>query len=287
MSRSGGVSLRAVAASAGLAGLLILVAVTTVSVPGGESAGRDWLIDRGELAAVMRQVLFVAYLAILAHAFYLWLMWRGASRRSASRSRRLAPVGVTLFLILLLVVVVFLVLQWDELVTPGEDGTSPTVTTVPDFEGGGVPLPDGAPASTSPAPDWPILLVGLGILAIGVVVAVARRRPVSDGPGLRAASAPAAVASSARRQAPPPSEPRERIFGAYQGVEDAAGRIGLHRRPSETVFAHLRRLASFRPEASAQLASLYNRARFSRHVMADEDASRAERAGEEIRRGLQ
>lgn len=287
MTRSGGVALRAVAAAVGVTGLLIVVALIAGSVPDSAPAGRDWQIDRAGMAAVMQQVLFVVYLAILAHAFHLWLTRRDRSERSSHRLPGAPPLAVLLVLLLLLALAVLGLFVVEEEIVPGEEGARPTFTTFsPEFEGGGAPLPGGVPDSTSPRPDWPVLLAGLAVAGIVAAAVVARGRPVSDGSEFRIPSPPEAVTGTSQAQAPPSADPRERVFAAYQTVQDAAGHTGHHRHHSETVSAHLRRLAPSRTESAGRLAALYNQARFSSHVIGVEDATGAERAGDEIRRRL-
>lgn len=286
MPTSGGTTLRTVAVTVGVTSLLVVVALTAGSITDGPAGGRTWQIDRAATAAVVRQVLFVAYLAVLAHAFYLWLTQGSRRGRSASRRPGAPALGLLLFLLLLLFLAVFRLVTLENEAGP-EEGARPTLTTVPspDFEGGGAPLPGGVPEST-PAPDWPVLAAGLALVGVVVAVAVARRRPAPGGSELRTPSSPEAVTGPHPLQPPPPTDPRERVFAAYRTVEDAAGRTGRHRHPSETVSAHLSRLTSPAPAAADPLASLYNRARFSSHLIAAEDAIRAEQAGAEIRRRL-
>lgn len=287
MPTSGGATLRTVAVTIGVTSLLVVVALTAGSMTEGPAGGRAWQIDRAATSAVVRQILFVAYLAVLAHAFYLWLTQGSRRGRSASRRPGAPALGILLFLLLLLFLAVFRLVTLENGAGP-EEGARPTLTTVPspDFEGGGAPLPGGVPGST-PAPDWPVLAAGLALVGIAVAVVVARRRPAPGGSELRTPSPPEAVTGPHPVQPPPPIDPRERVFAAYRTVEDAAGRTGGRRRhPSETVSAHLSRLTSPGPAAADPLASLYNRARFSSHPIGAVDASRAEQAGAEIRRRL-
>lgn len=285
MPTRGGATLRTVAVTVGVAGLLVVVALTAGSISDGPAGGRDWQIDRAATAAVMRQVLFVAYLAVLAHAFYLWLTQGNRSGRSPSRRPGAPALGLLLFLLLLFFLAMLRLLTPEEEVGAGGARPTLTVPSSPDFEGGGAPLPGGVPGST-PVPEWPALLVGLALVGLVVAVTVARRRPVPDGSELRTPSPPEALTGPRQVEPPPPTDARERVFASYRRVEDAAGRTGRHRHPSETVAAHLSRLTSPEPEAADSLTSLYNRARFSSHVIATEDATRAEQAGAEIRRRL-
>lgn len=281
MTGSGGVTLRAVVAAAGVAALLIVVALSAGSVIGESDAGRLVPGDREQLADVMRQVLTVAYVALLANALYLWLSRDRPGRRRTLRRRRMTPLG---FLSALLTAVVFVALAWVvwEGLPPAAEPPPVTGATIPRVEIPEAPVArrGGDPPAPS-APLWGLVAVGGAALALALLAGTRRARPE---PTASRADPPGEGAAAPSRAEVPSRDPRGRVFAAYRAVEATADERGVARGTGETVTGHLRRLGV---PAAARLGSLYNRARYSRHVVTSDEADEAQAAGDTIRRELQ
>ena len=140
---------------------------------------------------------------------------------------------------------------------------------------GDVPaLPPTGPSPTaSPVFDW--FIFGL-VASIAVIVPLAlitrRRLRVSDDAEQKVADVPESVARAVGEsidQIERDPDARRAIIRAYAQMEHAFDDAGLPRRPSEAPFEYLgRALQGVRvsPPAAGRLATLFERARFSRHV---------------------
>jgi hypothetical protein len=117
--------------------------------------------------------------------------------------------------------------------------------------------------------QWPVLLAVAGLGAAGVAAYVVHRR--SRGP-LRERSTLAAELSFALDDAlddvRAETDPRRAVIKAYARMEQILGGHGLPRRPEETPYEYLARTlqaVSASAASAARLTDLYERARFSHH----------------------
>ena len=133
-----------------------------------------------------------------------------------------------------------------------------TATTVETQSRGGA---DGAAALAAG--------VAVGLLGLAVVLAVGRR---GRAPGLpdQARRAVAAGAHEALAALAMPSDPRAAVLVAYARMQSALAEAGLERRPSEAPREYLGRITERLGVArhpTARLTALFERARFSTHVV--------------------
>jgi hypothetical protein len=185
--------------------------------------------------------------------------------RSGLRTGTLVLIGGLLFSVLLLAFW-FLLGQADSVQPP------PLITaTVRDVP----PLPPTTPSPTAPPVfDW--FLFGL-VASIAVILPlglIARRRlRVSDESEQEEGDVPASVVRAVGEsidQIERDPDARRAIIRAYARMEHAFDDAGMPRRPSEAPFEYLgRALRGVRvsPPAAGRLATLFERARFSRHVV--------------------
>lgn len=268
-------------AALAVASMLVVIAMIATDPLSGTARARLFEVDRTAVAAFARQALFVAYLAVLLHALYLWLTRDTRRGKGKEQQRRL---GLPLVLFALLVTVIYLYTS-NFALPPGEEGVDPDtpITSVPDAEV--VPTPASA---EQPQPGSPWGAAAIAAALVAVIAYLLFRRPSSEvaeppvAPAASASQLPTGFAATTDWD--PGTDPRSRIFAAYRRVETVAETSGQERRRGETVGAHLRRVAPSLP--SRQLASTYNRARFSPHAVAVSDAEAAEASAREIEQEL-
>lgn len=280
MAPPGASRFRAVAAASGLGLMLVLVAVTA-TFRRGDTATRFFAADAERVAEVVVPVLRLAYLALLVVAFYRWLVTREGRRYGRLRRRPPSLLATFLALVLLAVGLFLFMVAVD-------DRTAVTTTTSFPREATGS-VPESLPLPAAPdlaQPGWGIVLLAVVGLAAIVFLTVDRRRqtPAVTAPVAPPARAAAGTDHDMMTGMGEPGSPRQRVFGAYRRVEEAAGEKGLARARDETVAAHLRRLSP--PDATRRLVSLYHRARFSPHVITPDGAAEAEAAGADVEREL-
>ena len=167
---------------------------------------------------------------------------------------------------------------------------SPGATTTGDA--GVLPSPD-PPPSAPPSFDW--FLFGL-IASIAVVLPlslVARHRLRVADPEREASDVPESVVRAlgdSIDQIERDPDPRRAIIRAYAQMEHAFDDAGIPRRPYEAPFEYLgRALRGLRvsPPAAGRLAALFERARFSQHVVGAETKHEAIGALREVEREMQ
>jgi hypothetical protein len=170
------------------------------------------------------------------------------------------------------------------------------LTTPMSLTPAGTPLPvDGAPGAGAPVVVHWWILGGLALLAAAVllVIAVARRRRRRREAEPRGASSDrgellAAVDGSLRELEDDP-DPRRAVINAYASMERVLSEHGLPRRPSETPLEYLARWAGalhVGRAAAEALAMLYERARFSVHLIDEEMRQEARAALGALRHDL-
>jgi len=163
------------------------------------------------------------------------------------------------------------------------------------------PGSSGAEPARQPAASglaWVVTgaVAAAGLLAVGVVTAVRGRRrrrrwPSGEAPRPASAVAVAAVLAGAVEDLRREPDPRRAVVAAYACMERTLGPYGLGRRSAEAPLEYLRRIlgelrASPGPEAARDLTDLYQRAKFSPHVVDERMRTAAIGALERIRAGL-
>ena len=281
---------------------VVVVGFLLAAIVGMTSAASPWLpADGGDSSppAIVGEVLAVALAAGLCTL--LGLIWIHAPRRSKAKKRggpapttdeigaslragSFVLVGGILVVVLLALAFWFLLEQADVAQPPP---LSPTTIGDADI----VPPPE-PPPSASPAFDW--FLFGL-VASIAVILPlglVARRRlRVDDAEPDQSdvtESVVRAVGDSIDQIERDP-DARRAIIRAYAQMEHAFDDAGLPRRPYEAPFEYLgRALRGLRvsPPAAGRLAALFERARFSQHVVDPETKHEAIGALREVDRQM-
>ncbi len=262
-----------------LLGLLAVVALTSSRERPRVSGGTD----TGAVAELRDVILTVgATLYAIALLGAIWVFWkfRGGGRGQGSH---LSLGGFLIFFFL--VTGIYWGIRHHQ--QPNQPGLNEIVfgRVQPQIQ----PPPTRAPA-TKPLPPaefrWELaagLLLVLGLIAIGVVLWLRARRPEDaeldplvrrDRVAAELASIVEGTIDDLRRE----QDPRRAVIAAYAQMEKALSHHGLPRERSEAPFEYLARmLRELRVRAASALAltELFERARFSHHVI---DASMKDEA---------
>jgi hypothetical protein len=252
------------------------------AVIGMTSADSPWVAgDGGDSSppAVVGEVLAVALASGLC--ILLGVLWVGTPRRTQARKKAgaiatdevrsglrggsLVLIGGILVVAALLLAFWFLLGQVDHYSAP-----PPTATTARHA----APLPRPPPGPPAPPVfDWFFFGLVASIAVILPLVLIARRRlRAPDDVVPEADDVPESVVRAVGEsidQIERDPDARRAIIRAYAQMEHAFDDAGMPRRPSEAPFEYLgRALRGVRvsPPAAGRLATLFERARFSRHV---------------------
>ncbi len=141
-------------------------------------------------------------------------------------------------------------------------------------------LDEGATPGRRVAPSSTELVVLAALDAVAAaVVAASRRRPDRPAPAAEPSQPDVLPAvEGARRVLRLGGGPRHAVLAAYAALEAGFAAAGLPRRPSETPTEHTRRALAAHPVdagAVAELAGLYERARYSGRPVTTADRDRA------------
>ena len=282
---------------------VVIVSFLLAAVIGMTSAASPWVAGDGggsSPPAIVGEVLAVALAAGLCILLgVLWVSTPGRTQarkkpgaiatdeiRSGLRGGSLVLIGGILVVAALLLAFWFLLRQVDQSSAP-----PPTATTARDV------APPPRPAPGPPAPpvfDWFFfgLIASIAIILPLALIARRRLRPPDDlVPDEDAVpeSVVRAVGESIDQIERDP-DARRAIIRAYAQMEHAFDDAGMPRRPYEAPFEYLgRALRGVRVSAPAagRLAGLFERARFSQHVVDAETKDDAIGALREIERQMQ
>lgn len=262
-----------------LLGLLAVVALTSSRERPRVSGGTD----PGAVAELRDVFLTVgATLYVVALVAAIWIFWK--FRQTGKGSGPHAGLG-SLFIFLLLAAA----FVWGVHNRPPPTQPEPNEIVLPPGQPQIQP-PPAQPGTTKPIPPaefrWEIaggLLILLGLIVVGAVLWLRARRPEDAelDPLERRERVAAELASivdgtidDLRRE----RDPRRAVIAAYAQMEKALSNHGLPRERSEAPFEYLARmLRELRVRAASALAltELFERARFSHHVI---DASMKDEA---------
>jgi hypothetical protein len=283
---------------------IVVVGCLLAAIVGMTSTASPWLSSDGGGAsppAVVGQVLGVALaagLCVLMGLIWIHTPQRSKPRRkprgpavapeevgSSARGSAIAFIGGLLMFVVLVGAFWFLLGQAESIQLPPTSGE-----TVADA---GV-LPKPEPRSSAPAAfDWFFFALIASIAIVLPLALVARhRRRVSDPVNDEDAppeSVVRAVGDSIDQIGRDP-DARRAIIRAYAEMEHAFGDAGIPRRAYEAPFEYLgRALRGLRVSepAAGRLAALFERARFSQHVVGAETKQEAIAALSEVERQLQ
>jgi hypothetical protein len=243
--------------------------------PGGERTASTAFLD-----SVFTVVLVLgAALAVLL----LWVRLR-ILRRPGNRTDRSALSGLVFFLIFItLLTGGRALLQYER----RPSGAEATDAAFPQQVKPGRPVPQKVP-ERAPRFMWP-LAIGLGALiaAIVVIVVVIERRRSRDGDeSAEALEELAKALDEAIEDLRRDPDPRRAVVAAYARMEQALSVYGLPRRPAETPYEYLARVAR-QLEAEGPVASLtelFEVAKFSEHSVDEGMRGRAIDALTAVRR---
>jgi hypothetical protein len=264
---------RGVLPVAAAVGLLALVAVGSLRGPLGSGRGRPQY--PADLIDSLLLLLFLAMLA--AGALALFSLW--SDRRLRGRRRR----GGTWSLLLPTAIVLLLWVFRDLL---GLDGgrDDPAVTTLPSPGTLEVPSPRPEPGIL------PLVVAGVALAAmVAIVVAqlVAERR--RRGPPRSPAERLVELLDDTLEDLEGEPDPRKAVIAAWARMERGLAAAGLPRHPSEAPFEYAARVlesALAWPTSVHRLTGLFERAKFSRHPIGEDDRGEAIAALRAVRREL-
>jgi len=283
---------------------VVIVSFLLAAIVGMTSAASPWLPGDGgrpSAPAIVGEVLAVAVAVGLC--ILLGLIWIHTPQRRKAKKRG-GPAVITdelgsslqagSFVLIggILVVVVLALASWFLLEQANQAQPPPPplrTTTVGDA--GVLPSPD-PPPSASPAFDWFLFGLIASSAAVLPLSLVARHRLRVADPEREAGDVPESVVralgdSIDRIERDP--DARRAIIRAYAQMERAFDDAGIPRRPYEAPFEYLgRALRGLRvsPPAAGRLAALFERARFSQHVVGTETKHEAIGALREIERQM-
>ena len=263
---------RAVAVAAVLVGLLVVVALASSRDRPRISAGSD----PGAVADVRDIFLTVGgTLYAIGFVYAAWVFWKYRGGGTGTGPR--LSLGAFLLFVMFVIAFTWLIrIRGDLTRLQGEDGTL-FGATVPQVEAPPAQQP-GAPEPLPPTDfRWGLaaVLVAAIVGAMVAAVIVRRRRaaqlqlePLSahDLAAAELATIVDGTLDDLRREA----DPRRAVIAAYAQMERALARHGLPRDRSEAPFEYLTRLLrELRVRAASALAltELFERARFSEHVI--------------------
>jgi hypothetical protein len=284
---------------------VVIVSVLLAAIVGMTSADSPWLPGDGSQSsppAIVGQVLAVALAAGLC--ILLGLIWIHTPRRSKAKKEPGGPAIVTdeigsslragsLVLIGGILVVVALVIAFWFLLEQADLAQPPPSSGATTIGDAGVLPPPEPPPSAPPAFDWFLFGLVASIVIVLPVALLARRRLRVTDPEQEASDVPESVVRAVGDsidQIERDPDARRAIIRAYAQMEHAFDDAGIPRRPHEAPFEYLgRALRSLRvsPPAAGRLAALFERARFSKHVVGAETKHEAIGALREIERQMQ
>ena len=285
---------------------VVIVGFLLAAIVGMTSAASPWLPGDGgrpSAPAIVGQVLAFGLAAGLC--VLLGLTWIQTPRRSKAKKKPGGPAIVaddvraglragSLVLIGGILGVVALIIAFWFLLEQA-DLAQPSPSAIATGDAGVLPSPDPPPSppSAPPAFDW--FLFGL-IASTAVVLPlglVARHRLRVADPEREASDVPESVVRAlgdSIDQIERDPDARRAIIRAYAQMEHAFDDAGIPRRPYEAPFEYLgRALRGLRvsPPAAGRLAALFERARFSQHVVGAETKQEAIGALREVEREMQ
>jgi hypothetical protein len=282
---------------------VLVVTFLLAAIVGMTSAASPWLPGDGSRSsppAIVGEVLAVALAAGLC--ILLGLIWIHTPRRSKAKKRG-GPAVVTdelgsslqagsfvliggILVVLVLVIAFWFLLEQADVAQPPPHSS----TTIGDA--GSLPRAE-PPPSAPPAFDW--FLFGL-VASVAVVLPlglVARHRLRAAEPEQEGSEVPESVVRAVGDsidQIERDPDSRRAIIRAYAQMEHAFDDAGIPRRSYEAPFEYLgRALRGLRvsPPAAGRLAALFERARFSQHVVGAETKHEAIGALREVEREMQ
>ena len=264
---------RGVLAAAVAVVLLGLVAVGSLRGPLGSGRGRPRypadLVD----SLILLLILAMLAAAVLA-AIALW-----ADRRMIGRRPRRGGSFGQLLLPMAAILVVWL---FRDLFGLGGGGGDPPATTLPD---------QSTLEAAAPPPDpgvVPLVVAGLALaalvgLAVAQLLAERRRRR----PPRTAEERLVELLDDTLEDLEREPDPRRAVIAAWARMERGLAAAGLPRRPAEAPFEYAGRVlesALARPASVHRLTGLFERAKFSRHAVGEQDRDEAIAALRAVRR---
>ena len=283
---------------------VVIVGFLLAAVIGMTSAASPWVADDGgdpSPPAIVGEVVAVALAAGLC--ILLGVLWVSTPRRTQAKKKKqgaattdeirsgvrggsLVLIGGILVVAVLLLAIWFLLGRaYDSSVPP------PTATTARRVSPPARPLP-GPPAP--PVFDWFFFALLASIAVVLPLALIARRRlRAPDDVAAEDDEVPEAVVRAVGEsidQIDRDPDARRAIIRAYAQMEHAFDDAGIPRRPSEAPFEYIgRALRGVRvsPPAAGRLAALFERARFSQHVVGSDTKDDAIGALRDIEEQLQ
>jgi NADH:ubiquinone oxidoreductase subunit 6 (subunit J) len=250
--------------------VLGLVAVVAIAAGGGTATGTSRV--RPPAATLIDTILTLGILAVVAGgvlvAYGLMQRKEIAEEMAAGRYRRTSLVGWIAFVFVFTIFTYWRLRLWKPTQQPPQ---------APDaFPPGQAPPPGGNPPAVDrntyePHIAWFAVAAVLLLVAIAVVAYVVserRRRPPAREPAL--AEAVAAVLEDTLDDLRAEADPRKAVIAAYVRLEHALAAHGLPRRRAETEEEYLARMLGaleISAGAARRLTQLFERARFSLHVV--------------------
>jgi Domain of unknown function (DUF4129) len=253
--------------------LLALVAVGSLRGPLGSGRGRARY--PADLIDSLLLLLFLAMLA--AGALAVVALW--SDRRLAAQRRR----GGTLGLLLPMAAVVLLWLFRGLLgLGPGRHDPAPDTPTPPST----LEVP-----ALDPQHGWvPLVVAGVALAAmVAIVVAQLAAERRRRGPPRSPAEQLVELLDDTLEDLEGEPDPRRAVIAAWARMERGLAAAGLPRHPAEAPFEYATRVlesAVARPGSVHRLTGLFERAKFSRHRIGEDDRAEAIAALGAVRREL-
>jgi hypothetical protein len=252
--------------------LLGLVAVGSLRGPLGSGRGRPHYP-----ADLVDSLILLLLLAMLAAGVLAAIAFWTDRRMIGRRPRR----GGNFSLLLPMAAVVLLWLFRD-LFGLGGGGDDPPITTLPDQSTQDAVAPPADPGVV------PLLVAGLALaamvgLAVAQLLADRRRRRPPRTPAERLVELLDDTLEDLERE----PDPRAAVIAAWARMERGLAAVGLPRHPAEAPFEYAGRVlesALARPASVHRLTGLFERAKFSRHAVGEDDRHQAIAALRAVRR---
>jgi hypothetical protein len=251
-------------------GIVMLLAVVALAANGGHPTG-DGRASNREVPASLQDglVTLIAIVYVLTVLFVIYVLVRYRQDWVARKSHWLRN-----FIILIVVLSILVPVGYRAIVEGGLRARAQQAQQQQrEQQQNRARRPADQPPKPIPARpaefNWPVALAMGGLLVVGAVLLIARRRPLPPRPdGLSLAEELSLVAAESIDDLRRERDPRKAVIAAYANMERALAAHGLPRRRAEAPFEYLARILrelEVREDAVRALTQLFEYAKFSTH----------------------
>jgi hypothetical protein len=250
-------------------GIVTLLALVALAANGGHPTG-DGRASNREVPASLQDglVTLIAIVYVITILFVIYVLVRYRQDWVARKSHWLRN-----FLILIVFLSIVVPVGYRAIREEGLRAKAKQAQQQRQQQQNGRRLPAEKPPKPIPGRtaefNWSLALAVGGLLVIGGVLLIVRRRPIPPRPeGLSLAEELSLVAAESIEDLRRERDPRKAVIAAYANMERALAAHGLPRRGAEAPFEYLARILrelEVREDAVRALTQLFEYAKFSTH----------------------